>query len=68
MTNGVVLNALSDEETKDAIPFNEENEEEILIMIKKDIQEFKTNIRCTESLNIRVCQALISKNSNLKKQ
>jgi hypothetical protein len=41
MTNGFVLNALSDKETEDARSFNEENEKEILIMIEKDIQEFK---------------------------
>jgi hypothetical protein len=32
MTNGVVLNILNDEETKDAKSFSEEDEEEILIM------------------------------------
>jgi len=41
MTNGVVLNVLSDEETKDATSFSEEDEEEILNVTKRDIQEFK---------------------------
>ncbi len=37
MTNCVVLNVLCDEETKDARSFNEEDEEEILVMTEKDI-------------------------------
>ncbi len=41
MTNGVVLNILCDEETKDAKSFSEEDEEEIFVMIERDIQEFK---------------------------
>ncbi len=41
MTNGVILNVLSDEETEDANSFNEKDEKEILVMIDKDIQEFK---------------------------
>lgn len=41
MTNGVVLNVLNDEETEDARSFSEENEKEILVMTKRDIQEFK---------------------------
>jgi hypothetical protein len=41
MTNGVVLNVLSDDETEDARSFSEEDEEEILIVIERDIQEFK---------------------------
>ncbi len=41
MTNGVILNVLSDEETKDAKSFSEEDEKEILIMIERDIHEFK---------------------------
>ncbi len=41
MTNGVVLNTSSDEETGDAKSFSEEDEEEILIVIERDIHEFK---------------------------
>ncbi len=41
MTNGVILNVLSGEETENAISFNEEDEEKILVVIEKDIQEFK---------------------------
>ncbi len=41
MTNGVVLNTSSDEETEDAKSFSEEDEEEILIVIERDIHEFK---------------------------
>lgn len=41
MTNGVVLNTLSDEEIEDAKSFNEEDEEEILVVIERDIHEFK---------------------------
>jgi hypothetical protein len=41
VTNGVVLNTLSDEETKDAKSFSEEDEEEILVVIERDIHEFK---------------------------
>jgi peroxiredoxin len=41
MTNGVVLNVLSNEETKDATSFSEEDEEEILIVTERDIHEFK---------------------------
>jgi hypothetical protein len=41
MTNGVILNVLSNKRTKDAISFSEEDEEEIPIMIEKDVQKFK---------------------------
>jgi len=41
MINGVVLNVLSDKETKNATSFSEEDEEEILNVIERDIQEFK---------------------------
>jgi hypothetical protein len=38
MTNGIVLNILNDEETKDAKSFNEQVEDhEILIVTKRDI-------------------------------
>lgn len=41
MTNGVVLNVLGDEEIEDARSFSEKDEEKILVMIERDIQEFK---------------------------
>jgi hypothetical protein len=41
MTNGVVSNVLGDEEIEDARSFNEKDEEKILVMIERDIQEFK---------------------------
>jgi hypothetical protein len=41
MTNHVLLNILNDKETKDDKSFSEEDEEEILIVTKSDIQEFK---------------------------
>lgn len=40
-TNGVALNVLSDEETKNAKSFSEEDEEEIFIVTKRNIHEFK---------------------------
>jgi hypothetical protein len=40
MKNGVILKVLSNEETKNARSFNED-EEEIFVVIKKDIQELK---------------------------
>jgi hypothetical protein len=41
MTTGVVLNVLSEKEIEDARSFSEENEKEILVVTKRDIQEFK---------------------------
>jgi hypothetical protein len=41
VTNGVILNILNDEEIEDARSFSEEDEKEILIVTKRDIQEFK---------------------------
>jgi hypothetical protein len=41
ITNGVVLNILGDERTKNVRSFSEENEEEILVVTKRDIHEFK---------------------------
>jgi hypothetical protein len=41
MTNGVVLNILNDEETKNAKSFSEEDEEEIFVVTKRDIHEFE---------------------------
>jgi len=40
MTTGVVLNVLSDKETKNAKSFSEEDEE-IFVVTKRDIHEFK---------------------------
>lgn len=37
MTNGIVLNVLSNEEIEDARSFNEKDEKEILVMTKRDI-------------------------------
>jgi hypothetical protein len=41
LTNGVVLIISSDEETKDAISFSEEDKDEMPTVTKRDIQEFK---------------------------
>jgi hypothetical protein len=41
MTNGVILNVLSNKETEDARSFSEEDDEEIPIMTKRDVQKFK---------------------------
>jgi hypothetical protein len=41
MTNGVVLNVLNKKEIEDAKSFSEEYEEEIFVMIERDIREFK---------------------------
>jgi hypothetical protein len=41
MTNGVVLIVLSDKGTEDATSCNEEEDDEVRNMKKRDIQEFK---------------------------
>jgi hypothetical protein len=41
LKNGVVLIVLSDEETKDATSFSEKDEDEMPIVTKRDIQEYK---------------------------
>ncbi len=68
MTYGVILNILNNEETKDANSFNEEDEERSSSWQITTSKSLKTNGWCTESLHIRVFQALTSKNSNLKRQ
>lgn len=41
LENGVILIVLSNDETKDATSLSEENKDEMLVMIERDIQEFK---------------------------
>jgi hypothetical protein len=41
MTNGVILNILSDKEPKDAKSYSEKDEEEILVVTERNVQEFK---------------------------
>jgi hypothetical protein len=41
LKNGVFLNVLSNKEIEDATSLSEEDEDEMLIVTKKDIQEFK---------------------------
>jgi hypothetical protein len=41
LKNGVLLIVLRDNETNNAISFSEENEDEMLIIIEREIQEFK---------------------------
>jgi hypothetical protein len=41
LKNGVLLIVLSDEETKDATSFSEKGKDEMLVVVEKDIKEFK---------------------------
>jgi hypothetical protein len=41
LTNGVLLIVLNDKKVEDATSSSEENKYKMLIMIKRDIQEFK---------------------------
>jgi hypothetical protein len=41
LKNGVILIVLSNNEAKDATSLSEEDKDEMLVVIEKDIQEFK---------------------------
>jgi hypothetical protein len=54
LENGIILIVLNDDEIEDATSLNEENKDEILVMIEKDIQESKKNERFIECVHIQV--------------
>jgi hypothetical protein len=54
LENGVILIILNDDETEDATSLSEENKDEMLVMIERDIQESKKNERFAECVHIQL--------------
>jgi hypothetical protein len=54
LKNDVILIVLNNDEIEDATSLSEEDNTEMLVMTKRDIQELKINEQCIECVHIQL--------------